>query len=123
MCFLLAKSQEVNSPVNIEKALEYPLSAIPLSIAHADGEKRKTNKSALFDSALASTFSMQTVVPLGETKVYILDLAALICSIVKIPETFEELAMKVYNDISICYKIIYIVYDTYRNISIKSPER
>ena len=47
--FLLTKSQELKSPVDMNEALKYPLSSVPLSIAHADGEKRKTNKASYLD--------------------------------------------------------------------------
>lgn len=39
--FLLTKSQQLGSPIDIDEALKYPLS--PLAIAHADGGRRKTN--------------------------------------------------------------------------------
>ena len=55
--FLLAKSQELKSPIDIEEALRYPLSPIPLSIAHGDGQKRKTNKSALLNCAIEPSVS------------------------------------------------------------------
>ena len=32
--FLLAKSQELKSPIDIDEALKHPLSPVPLSIAH-----------------------------------------------------------------------------------------
>ena len=50
--FLLVKSQEFGSGVDIDEALKYPLCPVPLSIAHADGQKRKTNKSDLYTHAL-----------------------------------------------------------------------
>ena len=122
-CFLLTKSLELKSPVDIDEALKYLLSPVPLSIAHADGEKRKTNESALYDYALKSCTSSQSIDNLNGSKVYVLDLAALLRSTVKIPGTFEELAMKVYNDIQNAYNTIYVACDTYRTQSIKSPER
>ena len=36
--FLVAKSQEMNLPINIDEALKYPLCPVPLSIAHGDGD-------------------------------------------------------------------------------------
>ena len=45
--FLLAKSQELSATIQMEECLKYPLCAVELSIAHGDGRKRKTNKSAL----------------------------------------------------------------------------
>ena len=51
---LLAKSQELDASIDMEEALKYPLSPIPLALAHADGQRRKTNKSALYDQILVS---------------------------------------------------------------------
>ena len=121
--FLLAKSQELNLPVDIDEALKYSLSEVPLSIAHADGSKRKTIKSALYNAALSSTMSSTIDLPLEGQKVCILDLAALIRSTVNVPPTFEELALKIYSDIPKGYIIIYVACDTYKSSSIKSPER
>ena len=122
--FLLTKSQELKSPVDIDEALKYPLSPVPLAIAHADGEKRKTNKSALYKFAFNSMPSSQTVeYSDGRNKVYILDLAALLRSTVKVPDTFEDLAMKIYHSVPTTYTTIYVACDTYHTRSIKSPER
>ena len=46
---LVAKSQEGDSPVDLDEALSYPLAAISLPLASSDGAKRKTNKSKLYD--------------------------------------------------------------------------
>ena len=59
----------------------------------------------------------------GATKVYVLDLTAHLCTITKTPETFEDLGIKILNDIPSEYETIYIGCDTYRSASIKSPER
>ena len=34
---------------------KFPLSPVPLALVHADGERRKTNKSALHDHAFSSS--------------------------------------------------------------------
>ena len=114
LAFLLAKSQELNLPVDVDEALKYSLSEVPLSIAHADGSNRKTNKSALYDAALSSTMSSTIDIPLEGQKAYILDLAALIRSTVNVPP-FEELALKIYSDIPKGYIIIYVACDTYKS--------
>ena len=76
--FLLTKSQQLGSPIDINEALKYPLSPVPLSLAHADGERRKTNKSSLYDYAISSsqTTCSQNEINDGK-KAYILDLAAI----------------------------------------------
>ena len=114
--FLLAKSQELNQPIDMDEALKYPLSEVPLPIAHADGSRRKTNKSLLYDVGFNSSQITTTIIE-GKS-VYILDLAAQIRSIVSIPITFEELALKIYKYIPQEYDVIYIACDTYRNVSI-----
>ena len=41
----------------VDEALKYPLSPVPLAIAHADGEKRKTDKSDLYKHAVNPSVS------------------------------------------------------------------
>ena len=41
---LLAKSQQLNAPINTDKALEFPLSPVPLAFAHADRRGAKPTK-------------------------------------------------------------------------------
>ena len=94
----------------------------PPSITYANGTERKTNKSALFDYAFGQSVVTEYTEQTGN-KAYILDLAALLRSIVSIPETFEELALKIYNDIPPTYKTVYVACDTYRQMSMKGLER
>ena len=54
---------------------------------------------------------------------YILDLAAIIRSIVKTPDTFRELATKILQEIPNFYQLIYIACDTNQSESIKNAER
>ena len=103
--------------------MKYPLSEVPLSIAHGDGSRRKTNKSALFDVVLNATYSVTTNAVKEGIEVYILDLAAQIRSTINIPKTFEELALRIFKEISQRYDIVYVACDTYKSSSIKSPER
>ena len=44
---LLSISMRKGRVVDFVKALEYPLSTVPLNISNADGTMRKTNKSEL----------------------------------------------------------------------------
>ena len=121
--FLLAKSQEYESGIDIDEALKYPLSPVPLAIAHADGEKRKTNKSDLYKHAVNPSLSSAARANVDGSRIYILDLAALLRSTVKIPNTFEDLAMQILNGIPMLFSTIYVACDTYRSVSIKSSER
>ena len=122
--FLLNKSQELKTPIDINEALKYPLSPVPLSIAHGDGERRKTNKSDLYGYAIRTTQApILQINDTNKTRVYVLDLAAILRSLVKVPNTFAELVLKILEDIPKHYNLIYVACDTYRDISIKSSER
>ena len=58
-----------------------------------------------------------------ETKCYILDLVAIIRSIMRMPDTFRELASNILQDTPKQYDVIYIACDKYRSYSIKNAER
>ena len=104
--FFVAKSQEMNLPINIDEALKYPLCPVPLSIAHGDGKKRKTTKGDLMKYAFSSTEVHQ--IPQNKKDVYILDLAAILRCTLKVPNTFEYLATKIWQDIPRSYQLICI---------------
>ena len=89
---LAAKSQQQRASVNTDEALCYPLAHVPLSLTRCDGARRKTAKSKLFHVALSSVEVDDVEYVRNETKCYILDLAAIIQSIMRTPETFRELA-------------------------------
>ena len=42
---LLALSSKLNRKIDMQAALKFPLSAVPLSLAHPDGSRRTTDKS------------------------------------------------------------------------------
>ena len=107
----------------MDAALKYPLSPVPLSIAHADGQKRKINKSELYKHALDPSLSPVTRESSCGSHIYILDLAAALRSTVNIPMAFEDLAVQILNSIPILFSTVYVACDTYRNVSIKSSER
>ena len=52
-----------------------------------------------------------------------MDLAASLRSVVKVPNTFRELALKLLHEIPRRYAVIYIACDTYACRSIKNAER
>ena len=119
-----ANSRAGKSPVDLDRALCYPLAPVSLSLASSDGSRRKNNKSKFYNvlgHALkeASNRSFPT-----ESKMYyIYDLAAALRATTKTPSTFEDLALKLLNSIDQKYKVIYIVCDTYREKTIKCEER
>ena len=122
---LAAKSHQQNAAINIDRALCYPLAPVPLSMATADGARRKTAKSKLFDAALSSITNgdREPSDVDTENKVYILDLAAAIRSTVAIPDTFRDLSLQILSQLPKNYETIYVACDTYQEKSIKNSER
>ena len=119
---LAAKSDQEKSSVDIDKALTYLLAAVSLPLACGDGGMRKTNKSKLYD-VLKSLGSDFTITRCDGENYYFIDLAATLRATVNLPNTFEELAIMVFSDISQFYKLIYFACDTYKDASIKGAER
>ena len=79
--FLAAKSSKDQEPVDIDKALCYPLAPVPLSLATADGEMRSTTKSKLMDP-----IDLKPVdIPPPDGSVYLLDLMSYLRSLKKVP--------------------------------------
>ena len=111
--------------MNIDAALCYPLAPVPLSLATCDGTRRKTAKSKLFSAALTSleVEGIEIECTKRGKACYILDLAAIIRSIVRTPDTFRELAIMILREIPTQYSNIYIACDSYKDQSIKNAER
>ncbi|XP_046854152.1 uncharacterized protein LOC124447292 [Xenia sp. Carnegie-2017] len=122
---LAAMSQQQNAAINIDKALCYPFAPVPLSIATYDGIRRKTAKSMLFDAALRSLIENDAQFPDDQYahRIYILGIAAIIRSTVKVPNTFKDVTLRLLSDLPMRYNIVYVACDTYRDRSIKNSER
>ena len=80
--------------ISYEKAMEYPLSPVPLSITTAEGGRRTTSKSTLLD-IINATLTVQPnspklVISIDTTKpsALIVDLITAIRTMTKIPETY-----------------------------------
>ena len=56
-------------------------------------------------------------------QVTVIDLMALIRSMVKLPNIFQDLVLQIFCNISNRYNVIYFTCDTYRNRLIKNSER
>ena len=88
----------LNHNICLEKALSYPLSPVPWSMATADGLPTKTNK-AVFQDHISRTHTI-TSLPKGE-KAFIIDGNATLHQQVTIPDTFGALAENVFNTLPI----------------------
>ena len=73
---MATSSDQIKSSVNIKEGLKYPLSLIPLSLAHGYGQKRKTDKSKLLRTTLPSLEIKRILADYSAN--YILDLATII---------------------------------------------
>ena len=121
---LLALSAKHNQPIDFEYALTFPLTPIPLSLAHPDGTRRTTPKSALmkvFDNY--QNLSTITTLPAKDGNTFLIDLMALIRTISPIPDTYAQFATAIFSRLPSGYDRIDIVTDTYRTNSLKNPER
>ena len=84
---MLSFTNKNRKPINLEAALQYPLSPVPLSISNADGQRRKTNKAKLKE-ILYKCRRNEDVQEI-QKDAYVLDMMALIRTMTQIPETFE----------------------------------
>ena len=55
--------------------------------------------------------------------IYVVDLAAAVCSIEKVPDTFRELSTLIFTRIPVAFRVVYVACDTYQESSIKNAER
>lgn len=117
---LTAVSTERKQPVDIDKALNFSLAPVPLSLATADGERRHTQKSKLLDEILPKT--NVTINDINQYDIYILDVIAYFRSLKCIKGTFEDLALRMLNSIPKKYQIVYMACDAYGKQSIKYNE-
>ena len=111
----------VENNINLEVTLSYPLGVVPFSLATADGMPVKTDKATLMHSIEAG-IEPATKPPENEV-VYVYDGNAALQSLPKsLPDTFENLALMVFN-LSPKTPRVDFVTDTYKTNSIKCLER
>ena len=122
---LLALSAKTGQLIDFNKALEFPLCPVDLNLFNPDGSRRSTQKSKLTEIIIRdSTLMDSTEFPQkSEVIAYVVDLMALVRTITNIPGTYEELTFQLIRLLPMGYKRVDIVADTYREVSIKDPER
>ena len=113
--------------VKLRKVLSFELSAVPFSLAHTDGDVRKTTKSVLLQ-ILEKDISVEPQLTLPSVPtVYIVDTMALV-QMLKFPgaSTFGEMAAKYFVVTRYfrqgCHRVD-VVFDQYWQLSIKAGER
>ena len=116
----MAVSSKEGAVADLDKALSYALSPVPLALAASDGIRRKTCKSKLMDAVLSSvvTDNMNT----DHATCLVIDLIATVRCIAKVPNTFRELALQLLHQIPSMYQTVYAASDSYLERSIKSSE-
>ena len=93
LSFLLALSAKYGKNIDFQRALKYPLCAVPLSLSDVDGSS-KLNEVLMGNS---KQFQNAELPSKANVSVYIVDLMALVRTMTKNPETYEELAVPLFN--------------------------
>ena len=124
---LLAFSAKAGRQIDFERVLTYPLIPIPLSLANPDGSRRTTAKSTFMEIILSycntSTDPKDVCIPKEEISAYLVDLMALIRTLPGLFDTYRDLSSSLFTMLQVGYDRIDIVADTYRERSLKDPER
>lgn len=115
---LLMVSQENN--VDLAKVMMYPLNPFPWSLATSDGSLMKTNKAVLLHKLEGDNAISSRQPEISDT--HVIDGNALLQSLVGLPDTFGELALKVFMCLPTT-NIVHFVTDRYDASSIKDVER
>ena len=105
------------------KALKLPLSAVPLSIANGDGNRRETSKSKLMGVINPNGNENFTQAPSENVSDFVIDFIALVRTLTVISKTFGNLIWKTINMWPVGCTTFHVVTDSYREVSIKSSER
>ena len=106
--------------IDLEKVLQYPLTPVPLSLAHTDGSMNTTDKSKLLHKI---EDHMESSITLLETDVVIVDATFFLHLQKDLPMTFGEIAALVLRQLVRMAKEVHLVCDVYRSPSIKDAER
>ena len=116
---LTSFSLKTGFAVDFKKALQYPLSPIPLSISHPDGIQRSNQKSKLKEALLkgVESLSLEEIADMKITAV-VVDMMGLMHTLTKQPETYEDLAKKFVSNLPKGYKRIDVVADSYNSVKL-----
>lgn len=112
-----------NRSLNMQEVFSHPLGPLPWSLANPDGSLKKTNKSSLA-SFLENKISFSDRIT-GESAT-IIDAMALVQKLYAENHTFEEISDLVLTEVlkvGACSQRIDVVFDVYREKSIKDAER
>ena len=114
--FLLSQKHNID----LVKVMSYPLNPVPWALATGDGLLMKTNKATLLHKMEDDEITVSQLPTLSD--VHIIDGNALLQSLTALPQTFGELALKVFDSLPRS-QVVHFVTDSYSEVSIKSTER
>lgn len=101
----------------MEKVMSYPLGPVPWSLATADDAPVKTDKAKLLHK-----LEGHIVCTRPDSAVYVTDGNAMFQALTQIPDTFGELAERIFVNLPYATRVDFVT-DTYQEESIKNIER
>ncbi|GFR82523.1 hypothetical protein ElyMa_004100400 [Elysia marginata] len=107
--------------IDLAKVMTYPLNLFPWSSATSDGSLMKTNKAVLLNKLEEAEIALTSRHP-EISDIHVIDGNALLQSLIGLPDTFGELALKVFTCLPSA-SVVHFVTDRYDDLSIKDIER
>ena len=119
---MLALSAKHYRLINFKTALQYSLCPVSLSLAHPDGTRRKTTKSALMKVVKSyKTGIEEDKSPPKQNAAFLVDLMALIRTVSSV--TYAELVKTLVSHVTKGYRKVVIIADNCRDNSLKNNKR
>ena len=119
---MLALSAKHYRLINFKTALQYFLCPVPLSLAHPDGTRRKTTKSALMKVVKSYKTSIEEdKSPPKQNATFLVDLMALIQTVSSV--IYAELVKTLVSHLTKGYRNVVIIADNWRDNSLKNNKR
>ena len=111
----------LENQISLEKVMTYPLGPVPWALATSDGLPVKTDKSKLLHALEENSHRVESLDNLSITN-YVIDGNALMHAQVALPDTFGELAIKMFDQLPKVPRVDFVT-DSYFPLSIKNIER
>ena len=110
----------LKNDIDLKMTMSYQLGPVPWTLATADGSPVKSDKAKLLHNLEGTTEASEK--PVKEDTVYICDGNALLQAMTAIPDTFEEVAERVFTLLPKTQRVDFVT-DSYYEHSIKAFER